>query len=121
MNYDYSKWAIRIGVVAVFLWFGIDKFFHPVYWLNAWVPSSVLTLAGKFGINDIQFIYLIGVFEVVVGLSLITGIFSRVFSYLAVVFLIFVLSFIGFNEVTVRDLAIIGGLLAVALWPERRI
>ena len=120
MDYKYSNWALRIGLAVVFLWFGIDKFFHPVYWINAWIPAGVLSFISKFGISDIQFTYLNGVFEVVVGFSLITGIFSKIFSYLAVAFLVSIILFVGFNEVIVRDISMIGGLLAIALWPERR-
>ena len=115
-----SLWSLKIGLAAVFLWFGVDKFFHPNYWIDAWMPANVLLFVNNFGINEIQFTYLNGIFEVVVGLSLLTGVFSRMFAFLATLFLCTVILFIGFNEVIVRDVGLIGGLMAIALWPERR-
>ena len=61
----------------------------------------VVTFLAKFGVSAIQFIFLNGVFEVLVGLSLVTGFFED-FSLLAMLpSSIFI--FIGINEVTVRD------------------
>ena len=42
----------------------------------------------------------------------------KVFSALAIIFLLSVLIFVGISEVTVRDFAMIGGFLAVMLWPN---
>ena len=112
---------LRIGLAAVFLWFGIDKFFHPTYWINAWVPGGVLSFFDKFGVNDLQFIYLNGIFEVLVGLSLLTGVFIKFFSALAILFLVLIFIFIGFNEVVIRDVGLIGGFAALVMWPKRRI
>ena len=112
---------LRIGLAAVFLWFGIDKFFHPTYWINAWVPGGVLSFFDGFRINDLQFIYLNGIFEVLIGLSLLTGIFIRFFSGLAILFLVLVIVLIGFNEVIVRDIGLISGFAALVVWPKRRI
>ena len=83
----FSYLAIRLGLAAVFLWFGIDKMFHPAYWLNAWVPQNIQSLVEQFGVTGLQFIYLNGIFEILVGLSLITGVFAKLFSVLAVIFL----------------------------------
>lgn len=114
----YAYLALRLGLAAVFLWFGIDKMFHPSYWLNAWVPERIVKILSEFGLPGIQFVYINGVFEILVGLSLITGVFTKFFSALAVIFLINVLLFVGINEVTVRDFAMIGGFIAVLLWPN---
>ena len=62
----YSNLVIRVSLAIVFFWFGVDKFFHPLYWINAWVPQGVLSFFDKLGIGDIQFIYLNGIFELVV-------------------------------------------------------
>src|SRR3989344_2634875 len=114
----YAYLALRLGLAAVFLWFGIDKMFHPGYWLNAWLPQGVQQLASQFNISGTQFIYLNGIFEMLVGLSMVTGVFMKVFSALAIIFLLSVLIFVGISEVTVRDFAMIGGFLAIMLWPN---
>ena len=93
---------------------------HPAYWLNAWVPQSVQSFISGFSLGGTQFIYLNGIFEILVGLSLVTGVFAKPFSVLAVIFLASVLLFVGVNEVTIRDLTMIGGFMAVLLWPDGR-
>ena len=115
---EYSYLFLRLGLAAVFLWFGIDKMFHPSYWLNAWMPRYVIEILAKLGIPGMQFIYINGIFEILVGLSLVTGVFTKIFSMLAIIFLILVLAFNGISEVTVRDFGLIGGFLAVFLWPN---
>lgn len=116
----YSYLALRLGLATVFLWFGIDKMFHPGYWLNAWVPQEIQSLVSKLNLNGVQFIYLNGIFEILVGLSLVTGVFMKFFSVVAIIFLAGVLVFVGISEVTIRDFAMIGGFVAVALWPDGR-
>ncbi len=103
----YSYLALRLGLAAVFLWFGIDKIVHPSYWLNAWMTTS-------------QFIYLCGVFEILTGVSLATGIFSKFFSVLAVLFLVGAAIFVSSSDVIIRDIGLIGGLVAIFLWPAPR-
>ena len=84
----YSLWVLRLGLATVFFWFGIDKFLHGSSWL-------------------------IGVFEVLIGLSLVTGIFMSVFAVVGIVLLAL--------QFTVRDAGLIGGLLALILWQERKV
>jgi len=67
-----------------------------------------------------QFIYLCGVFEILTGVSLATGIFSKFFSALAILFLVSAAIFVSPGDVIVRDIGFIGGLIAVFLWPAAR-
>lgn len=114
----FSYLVLRLGLAAVFLWFGIDKMFHPAYWLNAWMPKQVIEILSGFNVSGIQFIYFNGIFEILVGLSLVTGVFTKFFSVLAVFFLAGVLFFVGISEITIRDFGLIGGFLAIILWPN---
>lgn len=116
----YSYIVLCVGLAAVFFWFGIDKFIHPTYWLNAWVPAWAVAAAAKFGVTGVQFMYVQGILEILIGLSLVSGVFTRFFSAVGVLFLVAILFVVGFNEIAVRDVGLIGGLLAVFLWPERR-
>ncbi|TSC73793.1 MAG: hypothetical protein G01um101444_462 [Parcubacteria group bacterium Gr01-1014_44] len=102
------------------MWFGIDKFIHPTYWLNAWVPVGFLAFLAKFNIDGHQFIFLQGIFEVLVGVSLLTGVLIKLFSFLAIIFLTSIFFVAPLNEVIIRDLGLIGGFLAILFWPNRR-
>ena len=118
----YSNVMLRFGLAAVFLWFGIDKFIHPQYWLDAWVPQNFVTLLSHLHVSGVDFIYLNGIFEVLVGASLVTNLFIRFFSAAAALFLvsIFLVNIHSFTEVLVRDFGLLGGFLSLFFWPDRR-
>lgn len=116
----YSNLVLRLSLAVVFLWFGIDKFFHPDYWTNAWVPPSVASLADNFNLRPIDVIYMSGVFEVLVGVSLVTNIFIIFFSFLALAFMGSIMIFNGFSEVLVRDIGLMGVFLSLIFWPRQR-
>lgn len=115
----YSNLFLRLGLAAVFVWFGIDKFLNPQHWLSAWVPQSVLTVASNIGIGGLDVVYASGVFELLVGASILSNIFTKIFSILAIVFLVTVLFTFGVSEVLVRDVGLVGGFLALLFWPQR--
>lgn len=116
----YSNIFLRLGLAAVFIWFGVDKFLNPQYWLSSWIPQSALSVASKVGVSGIDFVYASGVFELLVGASVLSNIFVKVFSVLALIFLITVLLTFGISEVLIRDIGLMGGFLALLFWPERR-
>ena len=115
-----SHLILRISFALVFLWFGIDKFIHPDYWINAWVPLWFLAILDRVNLEAVKFIYLNGIFEVVVGLGLVFNIFVKGFAFLAVLFLLAVMLSVGFNEVIVRDVGLIGIGLALLFWNGRK-
>jgi len=115
-----SHLILRLSLAFVFLWFGIDKFVHPDYWISAWVPLWFLAALDRINLEAVKFIYLNGIFEVVVGLGLVFNIFVKSFSFLAVLFLAGVMLSTGFNEVIVRDVGLIGIGLALIFWNGRK-
>jgi uncharacterized membrane protein YphA (DoxX/SURF4 family) len=114
-----SQLSLRIGLAAVFVWFGIDKFIQPQYWVDAWTPQFAQALAAKAGLAATDLMYFIAILEVLVALSLATGFFMQWFAAGAAAFLAVVFAVHGVNEVLVRDIGLIGGLVALVLWPER--
>jgi|SRR3989338_2164524 len=115
-----SNLFLRLGLAAVFIWFGIDKFINPQYWLNAWIPQSYLALASRVGISGLDIVYASGIFELLVGASVLSNVFIKIFSALALIFLIVIVSTFGINEIIARDIGLIGGFLALFFWPENR-
>ncbi len=120
LSQRYSFLALRLGLAVVFLWFGIDKFIHPSYWINAWVPVGFISFLSHIHVSAQSFIFLNGIFEILVGISLLTQIFIKIFSILAIIFLLGVLVAVGLNEITIRDLTMIGALVSVVLWQPAR-
>lgn len=116
----YSNLFLRLGLAAVFIWFGVDKFLNPQYWLSAWVPQNILAVASKIGISGLDIVYASGTFELLVGVSVLSNILVKIFSILAISFLVVVLFTFGISEVLVRDVGLIGGFLALLFWPRNR-
>lgn len=115
----YSQLALRIGLAVVFLWFGVDKLMHPQYWLDAWMPQALQGFVTHLGASPRDAMNLLGIAELVVAFSLLTGYFMRWFAAAAVVFLIGISAVQGLGEVLIRDVGLAGALLALILWPER--
>ncbi len=115
-----SHLLLRFGLAAVFLWFGIDKFIHPNYWIDAWLPQSVASIIEGLGLGAEEFMYLNGIIEVLIGTSLVSGLLMRLFASFGIGIMVLAMIFHGFNEILVRDLGLIGGLLAIIFWPDRR-
>lgn len=79
-----------------------------------------MAVSSQFGIPDANLVYFLGVLEIVIGISLLTGVLIRTFSVTAIIILVAVLFSTGINELTVRDLGLIGSLCAILLWPPRK-
>lgn len=115
-----SHLILRLALAFVFIWFGTDKFIHPDYWLNAWTPVWFKEILDRLNFGALNFIYLNGIFEIVVGIGLVFNIFVKLFSFLAALFLTAVILTVGFNEVIVRDVGLLGIALALLFWNGRK-
>ncbi len=118
----YAQLVLRLGVGVVFLIFGLDKFRSEQTQLASWadwVPGWFSTLiGGRVG----AFIHVLGAFEVLVGLALLTGYALFLAALLSSLFLLatVLLSTAGpfFGKVdpsTIRDLGLLGGTLSLTL------
>jgi uncharacterized membrane protein YphA (DoxX/SURF4 family) len=101
---NYSRLILRIGLGLVFLYFGLSQIINPERWIDL-LPEFINNLG--FYINDIlkaKLILLNGVFDLLIGLSLILGIFVKITSVLAFLHLISISLFsLGFNPSGIRD------------------
>lgn len=114
-----SHLVLRISLAIVFVWMGLDKFFHPDYWLNSHIPGALVHLLGLVHISPDATAYGLGAIEFLVGLSLAINIFVDFFALLALLLVICITLFYGFNEAAIRNLSLIGGLLSLMFWPSR--
>jgi len=112
-----SHLILRLSLAVVFLWAGIDKFFHPDHWM---LSAHILTrLAGFIHVSAVSVIYALGVVELLVGLSLVINIFVDFFAFVALALIIFSILSYGFGEAAVTSLGLGGGLLSLVFWPSR--
>ena len=91
--------ALRIGLGGVFVWFGVDKWVHPIFWIN-WIPKAVLSL---LPVTQTLFIHGLGTGESVIGLLILSGLWTKPAAGLAAVNLFGILFSVGFNDIMIRD------------------
>ena len=84
------------------------------------MPNFIINLGTYFHISTSAIVYGTGVVELLVGISLASNMFVDFFALVAAVLLITISLFYGFNEVLVRDVGLIGALLALVFWPHPR-
>lgn len=107
---EYSPLVLRIGIGIVFLWFGLTNIFNPQT-LIGYLPKFVQTLP----IEPLSILLLTGIFEVVFGVFLIIGLFTRLSSLLLFLHLVVIIIGIGYNDVAVRDFGLALATLAIFL------
>lgn len=115
-----SNLFLRLGLAFVFLWFGIDKLINPEYWINAWIPLWFQGILTSFGVSNLNFIHINGIFEIIIGLGFLFNLFVKLFAFLTILFFLFVIFSFGLNEVVVRDVGLIGAALALLFWNGRK-
>jgi len=108
-NKDYSTAIIRIGLALVLLWFGIDEIINPEDWFG-YIP---LWLNGVLPFSLGTFIFLNGIFEVILGALLLSGFFTRIVAFVAALHLLSITIAVGYNDIAVRDFGLT--LMAVSL------
>ena len=80
----------------------------------------MIDLASVFSLSANTIVYAFGLFELLIGISLLANMYVGLFASLAVVFLAIIPFFHGFSEVLVRDIGLIGGLISLIFWPKQR-
>lgn len=129
MNKNLSVYApavLRIGLSLIFLWFGLNQLFLPEMFVG-YVPQQVampmhqfmqshhMMLVYSIEQASLRLISLNGIFEILFGVFLMLGIFTRVSALVLVVHLLGIASSLGYNDVMIRDLGLSIALVAVFL------
>ncbi|HLP79868.1 MAG TPA: DoxX family protein [Acidobacteriota bacterium] len=106
----YSPLVLRLGMSAVFLYFGISQLRNPQSFVG-WLPPEVSLIP----ISPVTFVILNGVFETIFATLLAIGLFSRVSALLLGLHLLGITYTIGYTEVGVRDFGLAIASLACAM------
>jgi uncharacterized membrane protein YphA (DoxX/SURF4 family) len=106
MDYDKMKEnapvVLRIGLSLVFLWFGLTNLFNP----EALVGYLSPVIRSLIPFAPTTFMILTGVFEVVFGILLLLGLFTRLAALLFTVHVIGVAISLGYNDIAIRDIGL---------------
>ena len=101
----YSPILVRYGIGLVFLLMGLDQLIHADWW-TSYFPTNL-----PFNIPVTSAVFYNGIFDTAIGALLIIGFLTRIISLIASLHLISVIYFLGYNDISIRDI----GLLLAAL------
>jgi uncharacterized membrane protein YphA (DoxX/SURF4 family) len=108
----YAPLVLRLGLAAVFVWFGISQLTNSSLWIGM-VPEWATSLL-HIPANTI--VYLNGWFEIVAGLLLALGLFVRLLGVVLAGHLFVITYELGMNPVGVRDFGLACSTFALALF-----
>jgi uncharacterized membrane protein YphA (DoxX/SURF4 family) len=98
--------VLRIGLAIVFLWFGTDQLMHTAKWVSL-IPSWV---TGLSHLSTTTLVHINGAFEIVFGICLLFGFFTRVVTLLLGLHMMHItLTLImgsGITSVSIRDVGL---------------
>lgn len=101
---------LRYGMSLVFLWFAYQQLTDTARWTSL-VPEYVVSLSG---LSAAMLVYLNGLFELVFGILLILGLFTRISALLLALHLIEITVTVGYNAIGVRDFGLCIATFAIA-------
>jgi len=108
---NYKKYApaiVRVGVSFVFLWFGLNQIFDTSSFLG-WLPSWAYSIP----ISGSVLVIMSGITEVIFGLLLLLGLFTRISALILLLHLIVIITGLGYNDIMIRDIGLAFATLSV--------
>ena len=109
-----GRWLFRIGIAAVFLYFGFLAVQDPVGQARLWTGRETLEIIMAFLPLRAAFT-IFGILELFVAFSLISGVLLRIGLFLAALLLLGIIINLGFNDIAIRDFAILTGVIYLFL------
>ena len=113
----YQKYApkvLRLGLSLVFIWFGTQQILHTAMWTGL-IPAWIVSISHLSAHTLVLFN---GSFEIVFGLCLLFGYFTRVAALLLALHMLDITYVVGYNDVGVRDFGLSMAAVAAFLWGE---
>ena len=102
--------SLRLGLAAVYLWFGFSQLFDSINWVG-WVPVWAVEL---FNLPPAMIVLLNGSLEVILGSLLAVGLLVRPVAFILAAHLAVITYDIGFSAIGVRDFGLTASTLALA-------
>lgn len=115
MNFNMSQRQIgllilRYGLAAVFLWFGFSQLIDGINWVS-WVPMWAVTF---IHLPPAMIVLANGLFEVITGILISLGIWTRPVAFLLAAHLALITIEIGASAIGVRDFGLTIAVLSLA-------
>ena len=106
---------LRVGLAITFLWIGILIFKDPLAWGAYLAPWA----ANLLPIPLEQAMIGTAILDIVIGIFLLIDVWAWLAALVGAIHLVIVLTVSGINPITVRDIGLLAGALALAVsaWP----
>lgn len=115
MNIDkiakYSPLLLRTSIGIVFLWFGFSQLKNPSSWTRM-VPEYATSII-PIQITNLIFVH--GLFEIILAILLILGLYTRTASLLLGLNLLHITTIVGYGPTGARDFALFLATLSIFL------
>lgn len=109
---DAAPIVLRIALSLVFLWFASQQFIYTEMWTRL-IPTWLTDMTG---LGAETFVHFNAAFEVVFGLSLLAGFFTRTSALLLALHLLSIVIDLGYNAIAVRDVGLMLAMVAIFLY-----
>ena len=106
--------VLRIGLGLVFIWFGYSGLTNTAMWVNL-VPAWTLSIAPAATLVKLH-----GAFELIGGLLLCAGLWTRWVSGLLLLDLLNTITLLPYGPIMVRDVGLAISLLSVYLYGDKK-
>ncbi|MEN9582395.1 MAG: DoxX [Candidatus Parcubacteria bacterium] len=104
--------CLRIGLSAVYLWFGFQQFLHSQQWVG-YIPSFIVD---NSPVDAITLVHFNGAIEIVFGVTLLLGIYTRMSALVLGIHMAHITAIVGYDSIGVRDFGLFIGTVAVAFY-----
>jgi uncharacterized membrane protein YphA (DoxX/SURF4 family) len=109
---QYSPVILRVGIAVVFLWFGAQQLLHPGAWIG-FIPKMLVSVTG---LSKELFVAFNGSFEIVFGLCLLLGYYTRTTALLLALHMLDITLVVGYSATGVRDFGLSIAAIAVFMY-----
>ena len=101
---------VRIAISLVVIWFGTNQLLNPEQWISLLPEWTTLLPVSQVGL-----IYFNGWFELIFGLALLVGFYTRLSAFLIAMHLLDITFIVGYSAIGVRDFGLAISALSVFL------
>lgn len=107
----YAPAILRIGIALVFIWFGASQLLNSSEWISL-IPKWAISLSH---VSANTLVHFNGAFEVVFGLALLLGWFTRITAFFLALHMISITFDVGYTSIGIRDFGLSMAAIAIFL------
>lgn len=109
-RFDIGLLLLRLGLSAVFLWFGFNQLLNPDAWIRI-VPDYATNL---LHVSAATIVLINAIIEIVLGSLLAMGLWVRIVAFVLALHLIPITIEMGFSPTGTRDFGLVLAMLALS-------